>query len=86
MGGEEFALLLPDTDMDEACELAERLLELLQRLDIRYQGHTIRPSASFGIATLTVNDQGLEALMLRADRALYQSKDQGRGRVSIARP
>ena len=82
LGGEEFALLLPDTTMGEAIELTERMLEMLNELVIQHKGRSIRASASFGITRLIVGDQTLEDLMHRADRALYQSKDQGRGRVS----
>lgn len=82
LGGEEFALLLPDTTMGEAIELTERMLEMLNELVIQHKGRSIHASASFGITRLIVGDQTLEDLMHRADRALYQSKDQGRGRVS----
>lgn len=82
LGGEEFALQLPDTTIGEAIELTERMLEMLNELVIQHKGRSIHASASFGITRLIVGDQTLEDLMHRADRALYQSKDQGRGRVS----
>jgi len=68
--------------MGEAIELTERMLEMLNELVIQHKGRSIHASASFGITRLIVCDQTLEDLMHRADRALYQSKDQGRGRVS----
>lgn len=83
MGGEEFALLLPETGTQKARELAERLLDLLRSLAVVHRGHTIQPSASFGITTLTARDQRLEDLLHRADRALYHAKEKGRSRVSM---
>lgn len=83
MGGEEFALLLPETGAQKARELAERVLDLLKALTVAHQGHTIQPSASFGITVLSVNDHRLEDLLNRADRALYNAKDLGRGRVRM---
>ncbi len=83
MGGEEFAILLPDTSADEAREMTERLLALIRSMDIAYRGQIIKPSASFGITMIVPCDQHPEELMQRADRALYQSKEQGRGRVNF---
>lgn len=86
MGGEEFAILLPEADAEQAAETAERLLKLLRGSVVHYRGHQIQPSASFGITVMAGTDQRLEDLMLRADRALYRSKDQGRGRVNMHLP
>lgn len=83
MGGEEFAILLPETGLEKARILAERLLKLLQELTVHHKGHCISPSASFGISILGSRDRKLEDLLFRADRALYQSKNEGRGRVSV---
>ena len=83
MGGEEFALLLPEADADRGCEMAERLLGLILGSRVSYRGHSIQPSASFGVTVLADDDQRLEDLMLRADRALYRSKDQGRSQVNV---
>lgn len=83
MGGEEFAVLLPETGLEMARTLAERLLGLLQELTVHHGGQRISPSASFGISLLGSRDRRLEDLLSRADRALYQSKNQGRGRVNL---
>ncbi len=86
LGGEEFGLLLPETDQDGARQLSEkirRMMELskIRRLDKNEQigGITI----SLGVATLT-EDEDMTTLMDRADKALYASKENGRNRVTVA--
>lgn len=69
-GGEEFALLLPETDLLQANRLAERLREGLRGLGV---------SASFGVAGYR---EGLSDVFLRADRALYRAKRLGKDRVA----
>jgi two-component system, cell cycle response regulator len=80
LGGEEFALLLPHTDLDAAAAFAEVLRRSLERTPFSGAGHL---SASFGVAVLLPGDT-LPTLMERADRALYTAKDQGRNRVVCA--
>ncbi|MBY6032833.1 GGDEF domain-containing protein [Marinobacter daepoensis] len=82
MGGEEFAVLLPGTGPEMARALAERLLILLLELTVEHNGQAISPSASFGISLRDTKDRRLEDMLARADRALYRSKNQGRGRVN----
>jgi diguanylate cyclase (GGDEF)-like protein len=72
-GGDEFALLLPDCDGEHAARIAERL----RRSTPNTQG------ASIGVAQWNRREDA-EALMNRADVALYQAKDQGRNRVVSA--
>ncbi|ABM17436.1 GGDEF domain-containing protein [Marinobacter nauticus] len=84
MGGEEFAVLLPETGLEMARTLAERLLGLLQELTVHHGGQSISLSASFGISLLGSRDRRLEDLMCRADEAMYQSKARGRSRVTLA--
>ena len=83
MGGEEFALLLPETNASQACEMSERFLDALKALTIHHQDHVIRPSASCGITIRTTGDQRLEDLLQRADRGLYRAKDLGRGQANL---
>ncbi|WP_417512645.1 diguanylate cyclase [Marinobacter sp.] len=83
IGGEEFAVLLPDTSLAQAMELAERLRFLLQDLRIRYRQTELRQKASFGVAMLSIDDDRLEALLSRADEAMYLSKTKGRDRVHL---
>jgi len=80
LGGEEFALLLPHTDLAAAAALAEVLRRSLGATPFSGVG---RLSASFGVSALLPGD-GLEALMCRADQALYAAKAKGRDRVECA--
>jgi two-component system cell cycle response regulator len=78
-GGEEFILLLPDTDRDGAGEVAEKLRRAIA--DVEVAGVSRPITASFGVAASPV-DATEPALLLRAaDRALYLAKAHGRNRV-----
>lgn len=77
-GGEEFLLLLPETNATEATAFAERLRELLSAQQIRYGDKRLHVSASFGIAERRVSDSSIDQLIERADSALYQAKHAGR--------
>ncbi len=87
-GGEEFLIALPDTTMDAAAIVAERLRQNIEALHLPKQGEPgqeldTRLSATFGLAPLAP-DQPLEAAIHAADVALYQGKQQGRNRVVLA--
>jgi two-component system, sensor histidine kinase LadS len=84
-GGEEFVLLLPDTDLPQACALAERLRTAFAAH--RFSGNLVpmRLSASFGVAQRQ-DGKSLEDLIKLADRALYRAKAAGRDRVQVADP
>ncbi|MCK0162453.1 GGDEF domain-containing protein [Marinobacter sp. S6332] len=83
IGGEEFAVLLPESSQEHAMELAERLRNALDSLKVRYKQTELRPTASFGVAMLTPDDDRLESLLSRADEAMYLSKSDGRNRVHL---
>jgi diguanylate cyclase (GGDEF)-like protein/putative nucleotidyltransferase with HDIG domain len=76
-GGEEFCLLLPHTDVDQAERAAERLRQAIEKLQIG----AISVTASFGVTEIAAIDANVEALMERADNALYAAKRTGRNRV-----
>jgi len=84
IGGEEFALLLPDTPAPAAIDLAEQLRTSLTTVEIDTGKATIGMRASFGVTALDAGDTGIEALLSRADAALYRSKQLGRDRVTLA--
>ncbi|MDB5851307.1 MAG: diguanylate cyclase with sensor, partial [Rhodoferax sp.] len=91
-GGDEFLLLLPDTGAEAAMQLAHLLQAQAEALDIvhaRNPGHT-RVTLSAGVASAwpgrtDADGQGLPALLLEADRALYKAKGAGRNRSVMAR-
>jgi diguanylate cyclase (GGDEF)-like protein len=77
-GGEEFLLLLPDTDRDAAVVVAEKLRSEIEHAELLGVGAI---SASFGLAVLPTDASEPEALLRKADRALYAAKEGGRNRV-----
>ena len=84
-GGEEFAVILTETTIEDAKMIAERLRSEIESMDIMYGDNSISITLSFGIAELTDNKQAdIDELISRADKALYQAKEQGRNRCVIA--
>ena len=81
LGGEEFGLLLHDTDLVGAALVAERLRQMLHELQWSWQGRTWPLSASFGVAEWQADDPTPEAVLSRADAALYEAKRLGRDLV-----
>lgn len=81
-GGEEFIVFLPETDRDEATNLAERLRAAIAGMRVPNEAGTSAVTASFGIAQRTPLQLTLDALIACADDCLYQSKQQGRNRVT----
>jgi len=76
-GGEEFVLLLPDTSLDEAINVAEMLRRAIDTEEFETVGNV---TCSFGVAILEENEEG-EALLKRADERLYEAKENGRNKV-----
>ncbi|MBP6599915.1 MAG: GGDEF domain-containing protein, partial [Giesbergeria sp.] len=84
-GGEEFLLLLPDTDLAGAQQLAQQLCQAVQAAPCDWQGQTIAVTVSVGIAGAGTSQQADgETLLQAADQALYRAKDKGRNRVEVA--
>ncbi|MBW7933642.1 MAG: GGDEF domain-containing protein [Gemmatimonadaceae bacterium] len=81
LGGEELALILPQTAPDGAAELAERLRQRIEALMVSYAGVTIRVTVSMGVASYTAGTAGKGTLFKRADERLYRAKNCGRNRV-----
>lgn len=83
-GGEEFLVLLPDTDGSGALEVVERLRIAIEGLE--FQQPELRVTASFGVATLLVHAHDADSLVEMADSALYAAKAGGRNRVELVDP
>jgi diguanylate cyclase (GGDEF)-like protein len=81
LGGEEFALALPGTTLEGACQAAERLRAAVTTLCLECAG-TYRMSVSIGVVMIDPNEE-LTAALARADHALYAAKTSGRNRVEI---
>jgi len=84
MGGEEFAIILPGTDMAGARIFAERLREAVANTPLVQDGQPIVLTVSIGIATMGPPDSNGEETLLRSDEALYRAKEKGRNRVELA--
>lgn len=82
-GGEEFVLILSGTSLKVAGEIAERIRATVQGHDFVFEGKKIPVTISIGLSTKTSNDSEWTALLERADRGLYQSKQNGRNRLTI---
>jgi diguanylate cyclase (GGDEF)-like protein len=80
IGGEEFLIMLPNTDLAGAEVLAERLLQGLRKARLDYTGQSIGITCSIGITAWRGPADSLEALLIRGDRLLYLAKQQGRDR------
>jgi diguanylate cyclase (GGDEF)-like protein len=83
IGGEEFALLLPETSADNARLFAERLRAKIETLDIDAPPK-FRVTVSIGVAEFDGEAEKIEETLARADRALYAAKNAGRNRVALA--
>ncbi len=81
-GGEEFLVLLPDTELNGAVFMLERLKHMLQKSPLHYQQQKISATFSAGVAGVKPSDSAA-SLLQRADRALYSAKSHGRNRVEI---
>jgi diguanylate cyclase (GGDEF)-like protein/PAS domain S-box-containing protein len=84
IGGEEFAILLPETSRHEAIEAAERLRTKMTKTNVPIdQGLAIEFTVSIGVASLISENETLDLLLSHADNALYTAKNTGRNRVKV---
>jgi len=82
LGGEEFAVLLPETGVQGAARFAERLRLVIENTPVFCAGQKLTVTASLGLATLGEGAENFLTLLKRADAALYTAKEAGRNRVS----
>ena len=83
IGGEEFALILPGSTLESAIKVADVLRGRVEIAPFTYKGKSIPMTASFGVATLSPADELMTDVLVRADKALYRSKRDGRNRVEL---
>jgi len=81
IGGEEFAILMPNTSMNGALHVAERLRRVTADSRLLFQEQEIGLSVSIGVTRFKPSDQSIEDCLRRADHALYRAKQNGRNRV-----
>ena len=83
IGGEEFAILLPNCQSDKAYLVADICRDAIYQIDTEASGYSFKLSASFGIASTQISGYHLTKLVEDADTAMYQAKQQGRNRVQV---
>ena len=83
VGGEEFAIVLPETDLPAALRIADQLCRRIETSPMIADGRRLTMTASFGVATINASDTCLSDTIARADRALYRSKRGGRNQVDL---
>lgn len=81
MGGEEFAILLPETGLNQAVEVAERLRQTVAEHPLQTFAGNLVLTVSIGVSQVEAGDLTVEAILVRADQALYAAKHGGRNRV-----
>ena len=83
-GGEEFAAVLPNANAQTAVQIAERIRGLVQKYHFLWQRRSIPLTVSIGVAILSSTGKDCQALIEAADAALYQAKNGGRNRITVA--
>ncbi|MCL2877101.1 MAG: diguanylate cyclase, partial [Betaproteobacteria bacterium] len=84
LGGEEFAILLPQANREGALGLAERVRKVLEDTPLTYNDVPIHVTASVGVTIMSHTDPNTDKTLSRADHALYEAKRNGRNRVEIS--
>jgi diguanylate cyclase (GGDEF)-like protein len=84
-GGEELLVLMPETELDGAVNVAERLRLNIASYPIATAGTEIQVTASIGVATKDQNTLEIDTLVARADQAMYIAKHRGRNRVAVSK-
>ena len=86
IGGEEFAILLPNTTLASSKKIADRICYSIGQLKIECNNDSIRPTASIGLSIDDHSNITLEDMFLSADKLLYRAKKNGRNQVAINDP
>lgn len=83
LGGEEFAIVMIDSDAGAAHSFAERLRQRVELSPLSMQGENLQITVSIGVSTMKADDIGADSVLVRADQALYRSKEKGRNQVQV---
>lgn len=81
IGGEEFLVILPDTELKAAQRIAERIREAFENYSFSQYAEGLVVTSSFGVAQYRITDPSVSDVINRADKMLYQAKNEGRNRV-----
>ena len=84
IGGDEFVMLLPETGIQQASVVAERLRQKIAKTPAGEPGAEMKMTVSIGVADATLSMSGIQALLKQADEALYRAKFLGRNKISLA--
>lgn len=85
LGGEEFGLILPNTDSDYSLTLAERLRKAIEHYPFEINGKAVSITISIGVASFVENSVSFDQMLNNADSAMYWAKNNGRNRVALYR-
>jgi diguanylate cyclase (GGDEF)-like protein len=83
VGGEEFSVLLLESSLHRGIEVAERLRQQVEKSPLQLDNTTVSYTVSIGVTTVCASDDSLDAVMRRADAALYRAKRNGRNQVEF---
>lgn len=81
LGGEEFGLILPETNLEQARIVAERIQKTWEQSPVNLDGELIQSTVSIGVAEANTDDRSFDDVLRRADRNMYKAKEGGRNRV-----
>ncbi len=85
LGGEEFAILLPETNLQGGAAFCERLLSKIRNAEVETNGDVLRFTVSIGLTEVAKGETKTDVILNRADEALYEAKENGRDRVVVHR-
>lgn len=80
IGGEEFGIILPNVEIENAIKVAQRIRNVIENREVKYNNHIIKFTASFGITQSKKDDEPV-SIFDRADKALYKAKKEGKNLV-----
>ena len=81
-GGEEFLMVMPGTSLEAALKRANEILQKCTRITIVHEEQMLQVAMSLGVATYPEHGQEAEEIIIKADKALYKSKQNGRNQVN----